>query len=814
MGTNAIASGRRPGGIVPPFGHIPTVPVGATPTGNGQPASAKPSDVKPADVPFPFLPGDSSTIIDVAFSLLLNQAINNTVNISNNIDDAINSAITHTADSVASAFSNIAGTITDGLKSYVSGLGDFVNSAFGSLGDTLGAAVSNIGTVLGNLLGDVFNGLKDAVTGLGSFLGDIAGAIREQIVALVQSIQENGAQAILPLLNLLVTAIQDIRGVIAAFDGDIKGGIQSLLLLPIQLKDSLGSLEAAIQRALQEIGFKPGAKINSDVVFGDAPLPGAFSSSFQETIARIGGTSQVDDIFQGIASLVDSCAKGTVFRGGITLQTWIKTAPWPIGPMIEGFFRLATAFIEAGGLYKKQWDLALEETERLCPIKKLDPTDAIQADLRGIISDSALKDELNVQGFADSRITVLKQLALQRLSVGDLITALFRGDMSANDVHSGFLALGFTEKQIPIIEAGAQTLPTVNDVLRWKDHKAIDDETTRGLLKVLRYTPEFIDKIFQTYQASESMQEEILTHGRKEASGLGFLASTFGAVTPPEVLTAAEREQVTPGNARDAWISHWALPSYLTIIQSYFRNLRTLDSVQNVMRCENIPEEFWDELVQIQRPLIPFRSMGTLVNDGIMSEADAILELSKHGFDPLHIKWLTDLFKKQKKTVNNAALTGINALAVNTAKTLFAEGVITEEQYIQVLVAHKYDPAVAKLQADAEALNAHAKQRKVQIETYVEDVLLGLMTVDDALAKLHQGGFTANEILTFQTKVRKQSKATEKHPSIAEMRTFIKAGIIDLVQFKNELLLQGWVDPWLTAWLQLETPPALPPVTP
>jgi hypothetical protein len=814
MASLAIGSGRR-AGTAPGFGAPPTVPGGTdtSPPTNGGGASPPKGTVKPQDFPFPL---DPTIISATTISLLLNifHTINNTIDISNNIDDAINSSITHTADAVAGAFNNVAGTLVDGLKGFVSNLGDFVNNAFGSLGDTLSKAVSGIADTLGTLLGDVFNGVKDAIAGLGSFLGDIAGAIRESLVAIVNAIHENGAQAILPLLNLLVTAIADIKGVIAAFDNDIKGGIQSLLLLPGQLKDSLGSLEAALQRALQEIGFKQGAKIDSDVSFGDKPLPSALTQSITQFLNPRGLPSNPLNTFDAVRGLLSACdpsalrALSDPFKlEGLKAPDWLQH----VGNMLLG---LLTEILRDSGVFANMVKLGLEEGDKACPIKKLDPSDAVQATIRHYITDAALKDELNAQGYSDTRVGIFKQLASILLDTATVLDANFRGILSDSELSNRLGLLGHSQENITILKAQAHAIPTVNDVLRWKDHKVIDETTARGLLAVLRYTSEFIDKIFQTYQASESVQEELVTYGRKQASGLGFLASTFGAVTPPEVLAAAEREQVTPGNARLQWLAHWALPSYLAIIQSYFRNLRTIDTVHNVMRSENIPEEFWDELIQIQRPLIPFRSMGALVNDGIMSEGEAILELSAHGFDALHIKWFLELFKKQKKSVNSVAVGTISALSIQTAKQLFAEGIITEDQYIQVLIGHKYDPAVAKLQADAEALAIHTKQRKVQIETFVEDVLLGLMTVDDALAKLHQGGFTANEILSFQTKVRKQAKVNEKHPSIAEMRLFIKAGIIDLKQFKNELTLQGWIDPWLNAWIELETPAVPLPATP
>jgi len=805
--------------VAGPFPTAPTVARNIRPRSNG---GGPEGPTPPSEPTFPIVPGvpgipsvgipGTNIALSAFFQLLqnVNTTVNNSIDVGSLVQDAITNAISASADNIANTLSGVTTSILGGLSSFVGQLGTFVNSAFSGLGDTLSNAVAGIGNVLADVVKGLVGGLKDAIEALGSVIGDIAVAIRSSVSDLIAAIRENGVSAIIPVLQLIATQIGNVRGIIAALHTDIALGVQSILLLPTQIHDSLASIEATFKRALQELGIKTMPKIDTGVVFDDLPLPAQFLQSIHAFVSDPGLLPSIGSLFPNLSSSVIGCFDPTIMASISRIKQDAANAPiwmkWIWWGLMDVFIASATV-ISYGKKLIEEGDRVVN---KLCPVKELDPFDAVQANLRGLFSGGEYHDELLAQGYSTHRADILRALATNRLQVDVILDGLFRGNISDNSATDQLHALGYTDDQVSILKANAHLIPNLEDILRWKDYGVIDESTARGLMSVLRLEPAFQDRVLQSYQAQETVNDEILTNGRKEASGLGFLADTFGGETPSEVLSAATRERLTSGNVRLKWMEHWNLPSYLTIIQSYFRNFRTLDSVQNIMRCESIPPEFWDELIKLQRPLIPFRSLPGFLAAGIMSEADVVLELSAHGFDPLHIEWILKYAAKSKKTPASPAATALANLSLQTAKTLFEDGVITQDQYKSILEAHKLTPELADLQIQAELLSLHAKQRKVQIETFVEEVLVGQITIDDALAQLHQQGFTQAEILSFQTKVRKQQASSVKHPSIAELRIFIKAQLISLTQFKNELQLQGWRDPWLTAWVALETPPPTP----
>jgi hypothetical protein len=727
--------------------------------------------------------------------------------IANSVSKAISDSLATQGKQFTSILGLVSSKIMDGIGLVVSNLGTFLGQMVSGLGEAIGKLTTSITTVLQK----AFDTLTSSITGVLKFLGDLFKSIGAElggkIQALIDAVKQNGAAALIPVLQAIVQEIFLIRNVIAAIQTDIHAGVRGILQIPVQLAGSLSSIDATLNRALQQIGFAQGTKIGTDVQFPTSPIPFDFFSNvgkgFTDTPGFLENLTTLNDyekLRTGCTSLGHDWLINFLNRIGQSQWDWVK---W-----FEQFILDIPIFLtQIIGFLEQQAELAREDVNKLCPIKKLDPATVIQAVIRKFLDLNTAKDELRVQGYDDKRFAVLLDLANQRLDAAILLDSAYRGFITITDRDAGLHALGFTDSQILVLANQAQALPSLADIIRWWNFGVIDEPTFDALTHVLRLTKEHVALLKQTYFTKETVQQQILLHGRLDASRAGYVAESFSFVMPPEIALAAKREQLGEGNVQLQWLAHWQLPSHLLILQSYFRGLRTLNDVQLSMQAENIPQEFWDELIQINQPLLPFRSIPGYYAAGIISEADAAIELGKHGFDPLHIKWIMDYANKAKNKKTPQAVTGIAALSLSTAKTLFDDGVITMDQYVEVLVEHKIPHDVAVLQAQAEQLAFHAKQRKQQITDLIDEVLANAVTVDDALALLHQQGFTAAEIARFQKGIRKALVTTARHPSISEMKTFLKAQVINLQQFRDELQKQGWSDPWLAAFVQLETPP-------
>lgn len=728
-------------------------------------------------------------------------------NIANGLTGVIHSALEGVAKEVGGVLEGLAAVILSGVTSAVKDIGKFIVSGFDSIVTALGNLAGAIGKALSNIFGPIFSGLQSAIKGVGDVLKDLVKNFTDKIGALIQAVKDNGALALLPVLQAVVTSINLVRGVIAAIQLDIHAGARALVLLPSQIADSLTSLDATLDRALQQIGFRQGARVNTTIGTLDGAPFDHLVQSFIDTLNPPDAGIDPLGIFQGYQTLTASC-KSQGVDDFIRVARWMETLPSWIKGILEGVFLYIPGFLASlAGTLEKQMDLAREAANQLCPLQKLDPSSAVEAALRSIIDDGTLRRELLVQGYDDKHVSVLQKLALQRLDIDKLMDAAYRGIIDTGARDTGLRALGYTDLQIPILEAQSKALPTLNDALRWWNFGVIDEGTFDKLTAILRLTPEQTDLLKRTYFTKETVQQQIVLDGRLKAIKGGYIPLSANLVFDPLITDAARREQLGDGNVQLQWQAHWQLPSYLAIIQGYFRQLRTLDSVQKAMQAENIPEEFWDELIQIQRPLLPFRSIPGYLTAGVISDADAIVELTGHGFDPQHIQWILEYARRAKKPAASASVASVGQLSIATARSLFDDGAITQDQYVAVLEQHKFPHDIAVLQANADSLAAHAKQRKQAITDLIDETLAGIVTVDDTISSLQRQGFTPAEIARYEKGVRRAKASSAKHPSVSEMKAFLKAHLITGEQFKNELELQGWTDPWLTAWQQLDVAP-------
>jgi len=728
----------------------------------------------------------------------------------NNVGSAISDGLSAQETAIANVPTLTAQAIQSGLDAAVGAITDFTNGAFGSIGDTISNIFGGIKDVLVNIGTTIYNGIVGAIGALGTLLNDIFGGIKDKISELIQAIKDNGASAIIPVIQLIVTEMVNIENIIAAIRTDLHAGMAALVLLPVQIASSLGSLDATLNRALQQLGVATMPRVTTDVTLGGVPFSPSFASSLEQSLTPNLGLDSFATLASNIISLREACEFGHIGSVYEKFQAYFNS--WPQWLQVIASIPFATIewILVTGDVLIKQLKLAEEQANLACPIEKLQPRDAVTANIRGILMDADYKQELKLQGYDDTRATVLRQIASANLDVGVALDSWNRGTISDLDLHKALSDVGYSDSQIAILKAHSVAVPTVDDVLRWFRLGAVNEATARGVLSQLSISTAQQDLIFQTFRTPPATAQHIAVSGRLDALQANYPSRLLGADIPQPILDAALIEGITADNAQLMWQQHWEFPSYLVIIQSMFRLFRTENEVRSAMTAENIPSEFHDELIKLQRPLIPFRSIPSFLKAGVMRPDQAVIELNAHGFDPLHIGWIMDYATKSAKTPATGAQATIQSLSLQAARTLFDDGAISRDQYISVLEAHKYTPDLAAAQADAEDLSNHTKERKQLIADLVDEVAGNFITLDDALTQLHQFGATQVEIARFSKAARTALRSAAKHPSISDLKLFLKAQIMTLDQYRTELAAQGWTDPWLSNFVALETPTSSP----
>lgn len=763
-------------------------------------------------------------------TVIVNNAVTATDQGVQQVADAVNNAIQAGANAAVDVAKQAADAVASGIAGLAQKIWDGIQAAFGNIGSVLSSIAQIVWDNLSNIVKALGDGIVQLIQNIKDFLTPILTSIASSIDAVVKQIQNINDTLIQPIVTFYNETVKTISTLTVAIEQDLHEGIGGLLKIPGQLADQLGSFDASLQRTIQQLGttnietVKTGVTFAGETLpqpFGDAmakalggtTLTGTLKTTFgenvsisNETLATVSNEAiaALGPLLKEILDIIVNSFKGTFDQ---LHADWTDIGSVFVG-LLDGILGLLTTVTAMGSLASPLIDAAEQEARKRVPTRKLDPATVVRAMQRGFLTSTAGLAEISTTGLDATRTQVLVDLSVFLADVNAALDWWYRGIITDDDLAANMKDHGITTDDQAAIRAASINLPSLTDLLRWKDFGLISDGEFTSNAKVLRYDDAQIQAILGTYQQRETAQTRAQLDGLLNNSSAGWLNKTLNTPVPDQVSLAGQRAGMHPDLVRYIWLGHWELPSVQQFIESYFRGYRTLTEVQQRMAVDNIPSELWDELIQIQRPLIPYRSIPSLVKNGLMSQTQAEAELAAHGFDLTHVELIMKSVNPPANTTAAKQAADIHTLSIANARELWGLGSLTDDQYTQILEAHGYTAELAAAQLKADAINLHVKNQKQTLADYLAQVEAGAMTPDDAISQLTAQGFTTAQVSKFALQVQKALTVSAKHPTISDMRTFIKAGLLSTDDFKAELQLQGWQEPWLSAWVALETPPA------
>lgn len=761
--------------------------------------------------------------------IVVNNAINITDTGIQQISDQIAKGIADTSQQTQNIIDQINKSIINNIQEESDSIQSSITNASTNLGDevkitstAIAASTAATQAVVAKGITDEISEVKGAITPI---LTSITGFI-DKINAEVQSINDT---FISPLLTLYNSTIGTVATLTAAIEQDLKDGLSGLLKIPGQLADQLGSLDATLDRTVQQLGSQNLETVKSGIDYQSAQLPKPFSQAFASSFSGATDKSTYQTTFsdkinlsseslgqisqEGIAGIgtlitellhtVTGMVKPTIDQ---THKDWALVDSVFVG-LLDGLLGLLTTVTAIGSLASPLISAAEQEANKLIPTRKLDASTVIEAMKRGFIDAKAGLSEIAASGLDATRQQVLVDLGVFFADVSSAIDWWYRGVITDADLTANMTGHGITTADQEAIIAGSIRLPSISELIRWMNFGIITQDQFITNCEILRYDSPQIQAVLTTFQDRESPQTLSNMSGLLNNSNAGFINQTLSIPVPDTVALAGQRANYHPDLIRYIWLAHWNIPSIDAFIESYFRGFRTETEVKQRMAIDNIPQELWQELIDIKRPLLPLRTIPSLYSKGLITYEQASQELQQHGHNLYHIQLILSAYAPKASTTNTTASVQVHTLSQSNARTLWSEGALTDEQYSSILVAHGYTAEMAIAQLQADLITEHAKQQKQAIADYTAEVITGAITMDDAISQLQTSGFTNAQIATFQTKVAKQLKQNVKHPTIADMIKFLKAQLITIDDFAQELQLQGWQDPWLSAWVNFAGEP-------
>lgn len=737
--------------------------------------------------------------------------------VANTVSSAVSSAIAQAAANSDQVAQQTTAAITNQISTFSNGLFDWVKSVGSWIKDNIGSLVESLASHLKDILGTVLNTIKDAIVSIADKLGPILESVGTKIAEAINTFQQFYQDRIAPIVNLIEATIRTVQTVQADVEAAVKGGLKGILQLPTELTDAISGWQGALERTKAELSRKA-TEITSNIAY-DSELAGQKNHFAKMADALSGLTSSKTDLttFKVKDRLADTCnlsqvtlATGDFMQGLADSPDWLKWA-------VKALLTLPVSLAEVAGELEIINDLSKEDANKHCAIKKLDGATLAEAWKRGFISDSAMDEELAAQGYNGGRSKVLRDLTRYVENQQDLLEYLYRGIITDGDFAAGLGDLGYSDQQIDAARRASVRLldPGVGqEALR---RGIIDEATYTEILRVQRFD-NAQQQLLTMLVFRPAVRSEVYPATIAEQL-VGQLTTTSLQQTPvPGWYSQAGRAEGLSDDAiTDAWNATYWTPDIATIIQEYFRGLRTLNDVHSVMDAHHILPEFRDEIIEVNRALIPFRTIPSMIAAGILSPTDGKAELMKHGYDSLNAQRLIDYSTRATKSTKAATAKTQHDTSLALAKQLFDDGAITEQDWRAVLKEHGLSQDSIDAEVKLATVANAVKARKDAAQAIVDEYAAGLIDYDAALLQFAQQNFTLAEQAKYAKQLRKAKTQTTKLPGEAELNRMMQKSIISQDDYLAALEGQGYASKWANAFLALRiggdmtgTAPAVP----
>lgn len=412
------------------------------------------------------------------------------------------------------------------------------------------------------------------------------------------------------------------------------------------------------------------------------------------------------------------------------------------------------------------------------------------------------------------------------LSVSDLIDSQYKGSLTYAQAVSVAKYNNTSSDDYATLFTNAAYSPSAAEAATWLARGIISQGQYDNFATQARSTAE-IAGYQQTASISPPSPSSLISASpRIAAVGNGFLPQSLNSGAPANVVNAYAKAQIDTQQAAWDWINHWNIPSPEFFAAGQYRGVYGAGTIQNAALANGYPPEVANAYEQIIAPLIPTRTVSTLLAQNIITLAQATQFWGQAGYSPAQISVLAAYAATLTKKPPKGPPADLAKLALNDAIALYDDGTINAAKLLTIYEAHGWTADAANLAIEYIDLKNAATARKAYATELVDEVVLGTLTQSSAISLLYANGFTQQEVVAYQRKMGKGTKAKKTQPTIAQVTALYAAGYIGAEDVEGYLIDAGWYEPFLLGQLQImlaKAPPtadsaaviaAGPPVTP
>lgn len=701
--------------------------------------------------------------------------------------------------SASPILSQILSSLSANLNQARATAGEKLGSILGGLSALTGALSSSSGSVGDQVLGSIL-GTVGVSAGTSSEIANAVGGALGDVTTGVNFINKDIVGKVLQPLLAGMSANQDL---ITKLTAELSGGLTGLLAIPKTLSDALTSQTAA---TLAGVKLTNEARQNVASTITVPGIGGAISDALKasnESFAQIFAQkkeplSPFTEIAPGAIDLTTA-----VDNLNATARKYLALVAPEMDIFGGALLKLVNFLLEASGTLNVLVKLQEIQTQANFTVLPLGAGEAVRAAIRGAMTQADAEAEAKYSGMSQARFEIATELQQQLIPIRDAILASARGIITDVEAAAEAGRGAWTPQRIGIVRELMTVIQQPGILFDWYVRGGLTQEAFTAALKAQMWSDADIELAQVYLKRVPPLGLLAGIHGRQSAAAKGFLAGSYTQQAPMDIDQLNTQNVMTPENANMMWLDHWKSLDTFTWLNAYFRNIINKDFFAEAMESDNYPPEVTDTIIEANRPLINFFYVPEMMAAGVFGEQEARDYLAKYGFDQAAIDATIKFgaFKALGKTT--LATAGFAQLSLANLKTLYANGTITQEQYVTSLVSHGYSTSNAELLAELETTALQIKARTAEVTTLEDQVKTGAITEQAALDKLGGGGYTQEEIAKFQVSVRTAVAAQNKLPTEAQLKTMLKDGIISEAVWSDTMGQLGYSIAWRERLIQL-----------
>ncbi|MHC1567529.1 MAG: hypothetical protein ACXQTD_07455 [Candidatus Syntropharchaeia archaeon] len=233
------------------------------------------------------------------------------------------------------------------------------------------------------------------------------------------------------------------------------------------------------------------------------------------------------------------------------------------------------------------------------------------------------------------------------------------------------------------------------------------------------------------------------------------------------------------------WLAHWELPSPTQAIEMVHRGAITEEDFRTLLKIADIAPYYVDAFMRIIYSPFTRVDIRRMYQDGVLNYDQILRAYKDIGYDEWHAEKLAEWTVKQKHEKDRD-------LTLTQVRKAYRIGKLTDQQFLSYLRELGYDEEEADFVKAIEDYTLQEEEKEDEIATARMQYVEGEMTEDEFVKFLQSLNLRMKEVERELNKAKRKKAQAVKTPSLGDLKTWLKEGIIDRKDFTSRLEKRGY----------------------